>query len=1852
MNSYTLLLEKIRVPQPSLQKFAVISIFEKLRSAPSHLDVNSDSGRDAISQCLHSNSTSVVDQSIRELCRLVRDGKIEVSRGLLELQSALEGCNSRFVDIFVKGIGFLVRFSFEKSELSWRSDSPETHPFVKVLSCRTEVHTELVQQVLLFIVQNKRLGVAEVCKFLGPFLNFSVLRIPFSDSSSLFTRQLILSVASLSCSFPSEAVPVVKLLTGCLKFFPRNNAEDLKTILYVAKYLVDSFTVVLIQLVEINLKVNEAQLCALEMLETLLQLCSDYCNCFGGIEPIMELSNCLFIVQKELGLRYLPEFSSVILSLFVIITWAEFEHEQLAVLKLSILLLKWKNEHEHLVGESGLTEELLFIFPLINLASSPSKSVRVAATDFLFLLEKFVVDLLVMPRKQPITNIESKSTSKLETIIYRLLQRLWFQDQPSLSSSYFLSFASIAKTNIKVIDSQPKSWLSQLREYSLLTVERQKSPLNSQTEENILTEMPLVLGSVVAVLVIHHSLGNAAIDSLAALGVMEPKLSVSLLLAILFYNKVFCNNKSDFHSMSLKLLGMLPSLASHSMMIPLVIQTLLPMLQKDARPVLYATATRLLCKTWEVTDRVFGTLQGILHPKDFIEFSSDKNISISMAASICDICRKNPDRGVDLILSVSACIESRDPTIQALGFQSLAHLCETDVVDFYTAWDVVAKHVLDYMEDPIVANGLCILLRWGAMDVEAYSEASRSVLQILWEVGNLRQAGYRWIKARVSAFESLAYYEVDYIQKNIPDFKKRNVELLISEDNPDVLQAMEGFEVKIMTFEHITRRRLLKEKRSTGNKIEKLLDVIPQVVFTKGQTSKNVNELAGAALLCLSFTPKNLHNLGMSKELLDLHAMHEDVLLEAAESLQLSRNILLALLSLQSWKPFMQRWMRAVVMFIDAKAPSSVLDKTSKAANDIFKILCRIAEESIPRSAENMALAMGALCVVLPPSAHAVASSASKFLLKWLLQYEHEHRQWAAAIALGFVSIGLHATDYKQKFQIISGLLKVLSDSKSILVNGACGVGLGFICQDLPTGDEAADDFNLVEETDQMKEANLLGKIVRTLALKICQFIPSSSYSLQSLCDYFPVDIDHQDGCGTSELSYNNSNNMGEDVWGVAGLILGLGNSVSTIYRYGAHDALLKIKALITSWIPFVNPGLQNPCGGNEKPEISLSVGSCLALPIVVAFFRRVELIDDGELDHLVNGYRELISELLSVKKSGNFHPSLLMASCLGAGSLLSSILSEGSHPIKAEDVKSLMELFRRCYTNPYPSTIHLGGMLGVVNALGAGAGIPTGVYSWPSNLQAAHEQKDSPYIRGPILSCPVCEPLSTSYMQELFLVAQDSKDQQLRRHAAWALSFLRHQWWSKEFQAVKDSPQSNLNDHMPVSQSFSEDSTVLKLSMWLLDLDCSGMGAITDVNTVAAVLRYLSRAPRLPSVDWGSIIRRCMRYEDQISGKLSTGQAVKKGNLRQECIQFSLAHANQLSSLLFFLDELSDLPRFRTLELNLQSFLLRHLADLIKIFSGSRLEKLFDHMADYICSPTSSYQVYNPAQKSYLRVSLWEGLNLCLDEASTESAEYLTNMEKCMGLLFAFLPVMHFDANLDPDQANSHKEWLEAVRCLRKARHGYLMSLLEVPEVGLVQGRQLAETIKRIQARARLFMIGSVPFTELAKLKAYILNTESAGIWNVLVEVVSTLQHADGGIKRQWLVDAVDISCITNYPSTALQFIGLLSSSCCKYMPLLVLDPVAVVSDLPITLPSLLSESSWKEVAESVVLSLWTSTERIYGWASHLASGDDNFSLQGIDKSENVNGLFLSRIMYHVCVSLKHYLPLEKQLRLANLFF
>ncbi|KAL0344027.1 UNVERIFIED_CONTAM: protein RST1 [Sesamum angustifolium] len=1089
---------------------------------------------------------------------------------------------------------------------------------------------------------------------------------------------------------------------------------------------------------------------------------------------------------------------------------------------------------------------------------------------------------------------------------------------------------------------------------------------------------------------------------------------------------------------------------------------------------------------------------------------------------------------------------------------------------------MVSIHLLFFVTSSshfyMIFKMLSLLLRWGAMDAEAYPEAATNVLNILWDIGTSREViqSSLWTRAREAAFTALRQYEY----------------------KAQICKAEKGLWIRKQDC---------------------------QVVRCYPRGSARIKELPGAALLCLP-THKDIKNQRLSKGLQDVHAKYEDAVVDICASLLLSRNCLLALLSVQSWKPFMQRWLRSCTMVLEAKEDRALLDKTSKAANDILKTLTRLAEAAVPRAAENVALALGAFCLVLPASSHMIKSVASNFLLNWLSQYEHEYRQWSAAISLGLISSCLHVTDHKQKFKNINGLLEVASISKSTLVRGACGIGLGFSSQDLLTRVDSGADTKFEKETYRMQETELLRKILRTLVQMIYQFSGSSSGILEKLATYFPLGTDD---CSSSEVEIlrEDISHLEEDAWSVAGPIIGLGNSLGAIYRAGAHDAVLYLKALIVSWIPTADILFSKSVVGENGLQM-LSLGACLVLPTITSFCIKVELIDDLELAHLVSIFIDLISELLSVGPSDTFHRNLLMASCAASGSLLSIVFNAGLHSLEVDYVKGTLI-----------QHLPLAAKASTVN------------------------QKELSHVLGPLLSNHDLEAETTSLIQDIFLVAQNSEDPQLQQHAAWAVSFLRHFVFSIGHTNEEGAVYNDSGIPKSVPQGFAEDSIVMKLSVWLMRMNYSELGTSINIKTTAFALRCLSHAPRLPSFDWEAVIRRCMKYGGQVAEMPSQNIAPRR-TLREDCLLFMLSHANQFDSLLGFLDELSDLARLKSLESNLQSLMLLHLADLLKIFSNSRVVKLFDDVADFLHWSVSSDQ-YNPEEKISLRVSCWKGLRSCLNDSALETQDYAYNLEHCMDVLFRMLPWSHSGVTLESYQKISKLEWTEAIGCLGKARQGWLSDLLLVSDTDFKQENdQIVKPLKKVQVKAALVRIGSIPLLELAKLKAYILDSNSeeypmsqpAVIWNILVEVAVTLQRSDESTRRQWLVDTAEILCVTSYPSTALRFLGLLSGSCCKYMPVLVADKNNVLTDLPATLSSLLLGAGWGVIADFVASYVWKSTERIYDWARHVKRGGYVPGSQPIDRTENHMADFLLQVMHHTCVSLKQYLPVEKQLGLANM--
>lgn len=74
-----------------------------------------------------------------------------------------------------------------------------------------------------------------------------------------------------------------------------------------------------------------------------------------------------------------------------------------------------------------LSEEVLLIFPVISLLSSPSKSVKGAATDLLIMLERILGGPFASAKINQSKERQFAPISTVGTLVSRLLQNQWFQ---------------------------------------------------------------------------------------------------------------------------------------------------------------------------------------------------------------------------------------------------------------------------------------------------------------------------------------------------------------------------------------------------------------------------------------------------------------------------------------------------------------------------------------------------------------------------------------------------------------------------------------------------------------------------------------------------------------------------------------------------------------------------------------------------------------------------------------------------------------------------------------------------------------------------------------------------------------------------------------------------------------------------------------------------------------------------------------------------------------------------------------------------------------------------------------------------------------------------------------------------------------------------------------------------------------------------------------------------------------------------------------------------------------------------------------------------------------------------------
>ncbi|XP_065912332.1 focadhesin-like isoform X2 [Dysidea avara] len=177
-----------------------------------------------------------------------------------------------------------------------------------------------------------------------------------------------------------------------------------------------------------------------------------------------------------------------------------------------------------------------------------------------------------------------------------------------------------------------------------------------------------------------------------------PTICPEMLVFVQYILSQKCNRGPE---VSLRLLNLLPDLAAHKVMLPLVVRVIHSL---SRRVSLYPIIIRLLCKMWRERDGVFAHLHKLLlaPPPQHTPPEICREIVIAKVTSIHDICQYKPElHGEEIIGLVLQCVvdfslqnpsvsAGKDDGVMAMVIRSLYLLCYSEIVDLPVAWNMVA----------------------------------------------------------------------------------------------------------------------------------------------------------------------------------------------------------------------------------------------------------------------------------------------------------------------------------------------------------------------------------------------------------------------------------------------------------------------------------------------------------------------------------------------------------------------------------------------------------------------------------------------------------------------------------------------------------------------------------------------------------------------------------------------------------------------------------------------------------------------------------------------------------------------------------------------------------------------------------------------------------------------------------------------------------------------------------------------------------------------------------------------------------------------------------------------------------
>ena len=652
------------------------------------------------------------------------------------------------------------------------------------------------------------------------------------------------------------------------------------------------------------------------------------------------------------------------------------------------------------------------IYPLLQVMSTPSESVKSLAGQLLYRIEKFTTS------KPKILEEKSSNIEKqLDTILCS-----GFSVQLNYIIDWTLDFYS------QSISDNSNSLINRLSDYI--------DNINSRITKDSIHYFFIFW---IAPFLFHSSpdIRFSSCKLFKNIANLHPESAISLLPFLLYQSGKEHNSLVQY-----EILKCIPQLGNHSQMLTPVFKVLSPLLSNNS---LKAFGIRLFCQLWKLQDKVFRKFQGIL----ITNFENDKTeeVRIAVSSSIRDICQERPTRGMEFISQISTMIKDSNELVKTYGLQALTHLCISDCVEFSTAWKLI-KNNIENDNRTIIIQHQMKLFESGLENLNIEDDFTLFQISELWkgalsEHSSIRNESYRVLNL---------FFEKEPLLITLQRTHDEYLPIILDTINECNINSLKLSKTILNEESGKTRKQI--EVSVQGNKLYNALLRMGDYLdssYIESARPTIANGLAGASLWSFKPILKKKSQSEHGEKLVIARAYRlrlNDLLQDVFMNTWITRVI-----GMFGWFRFTEKYFNVLIEAEKAKIElqkennETIIEEDyyKKTINELQSILSEKRNET-PATAENCIIALTGFTLALPVSKHELIEQTIDYLQSLLKKEDaNEREKYACYISLACLTHSLPLSDFNRIKDIYLQLVDILTSCDIEWIKFAASIGIGII---------------------------------------------------------------------------------------------------------------------------------------------------------------------------------------------------------------------------------------------------------------------------------------------------------------------------------------------------------------------------------------------------------------------------------------------------------------------------------------------------------------------------------------------------------------------------------------------------------------------------------------------------------------------------------------------------------------------------------------------------------------------------------------------------------------------------------------